>query len=245
MVGARNGITGCRCYNINGRCYNINGCSWAQHQWVVSVMTSLGLLHRPLWTLRVVSSHSFTQLNLPLQHSTCVYLIRTLLSLTGCGQVTMEQLSVGLWTAQGIGGVFPGSRLRQIRSAQDVLTHTEETVYDVFWGSKNPSSDPERIVTKGYDKTAKEAQITKRNIVNIVQRLIDKGFLEVVAPPTVYGQRRAATYRVLSYATVRENQKRRGQDWVIHVGSGIGYACRIEGAITDVDRATAPSGRRK
>jgi hypothetical protein len=135
---------------------------------------------------------------------------------------------VDLWTAKGIGGAFPGSRLREIRNAQDVLTPTEEKVYEVFWGSKDPSHDRERIVTKGYDAAAKEARITKRNIVNIVHRLLDKGFLELVAPPVVYGRRTPATYRVLSYPVVRENQKRNGHEWVIRVGSGVGYACKIE-----------------
>ena len=133
-----------------------------------------------------------------------------------------------LWTAEGIGGVFPGSRLREIRNARDVLTITEERVYDLFWGNKEPSSDRERIVKKGYDVAAKEARVTKRNIVNIVHRLINKGFLELVAPPVVYGRKIPATYRILSFTVVRENQKRRGRNWIIHVGNGIGYACKIE-----------------
>jgi hypothetical protein len=144
---------------------------------------------------------------------------------------------VGLWTAEGIGGRFPGSRLREIKNAQDVLTHTEEKVYDVFWGNKGESHDRERIVSKGYDVAAREARVTKRNIVNIVRRLINKGFLELVAPPVVYGRRAAATYRVLSYATVRENQKRNGREWVIRAGTGIGYACKIEVGEREVNSA--------
>jgi len=137
---------------------------------------------------------------------------------------------VDLWTAEGIGGVFPGSRLREIRNARDVLTITEERVYEVFWGNKEPSGDPERVVKKGYDVAAKEARVTKRNVVNIVHRLISKGFLEVVAPPVVYGRKTPATYRILSFAVVRENQKRSGRNWTIHVGNGIAYACKITGS---------------
>ena len=136
-----------------------------------------------------------------------------------------------IWTTETLGGVFPGSRLREIREAQDVLTHAEKRVYYVFWGSDDPSNDRERIVRKGYDAAAKEARITKRNIAKIVQRLISKGFLELVAPPVVYGQRTAATYRVIACATVREDQKRRGREWVIHTGRGIGYARRL--AVSD------------
>ena len=109
------------------------------------------------------------------------------------------------------------------------MTHTEEKVYGVFWGNKEPSGDRERIVKKGYDLAAKEARVTKRNIVNIIHRLVNKGFLEVVAPPVVYGRRAPATYRVLSYTAVRENQKQKGRNWVIHVGNGVSYASKIEG----------------
>jgi len=132
--------------------------------------------------------------------------------------------------------------LREIKNAQDVLTHTEEKVYDVFWGNKDEPHDRERIVRKGYDVVAREARVTKRNIVNIVRRLINKGFLELVAPPVVYGRRAAATYRVLSYATVRENQRRNGREWVIRVGTGIGYACKIEVEGAEVNAVEFASG---
>jgi hypothetical protein len=137
--------------------------------------------------------------------------------------------AVDIWTAESIGGVFPSSRLREIRDAQDVLTHTEKRVYDVFWGSNDFSDDRERIVRKGYDVAAKEARVTKRNIAKIVQRLINKGFLELVAPPVVYGQRTPATYRVISFAAVREDQERKGREWVIRTGRGIGYARKLVG----------------
>ena len=135
--------------------------------------------------------------------------------------------AVDLWTAESIGGVFPISRLREIRDAQDVLTHTEKGVYAVFWGSNDFSNDRERIVRKGYDVVAKEARITKRNIAKIIRRLINKGFLELVAPPVVYGQRTPATYRVISCAAVREDQKRTGREWVIRTGRGISYARKL------------------
>jgi hypothetical protein len=144
--------------------------------------------------------------------------------------------AVDIWTTESIGGVFPSSRLREIREAQDVLTHTEKRVADVFWGASDLSNDGQRIVRKGYDTTAKEARVTKRNIAKIVQRLITKGFLELVAPPVVYGQRMPATYRVIGYAAVRENQKRQGREWVIHIGRGIGYARRLVVTISN-DRA--------
>ena len=135
--------------------------------------------------------------------------------------------AVDIWTTEMLGGVFPGSRLREIREAQDVLTRAEKRVYEVFWGSNDLSNEGERIVRKGYDGAAKEARITKRNIAKIVQRLINKGFLELVAPPVVYGRRMPAAYRVISCAAVREDQKRKGRDWVIRTGRGISYARKL------------------
>jgi hypothetical protein len=135
--------------------------------------------------------------------------------------------AVDIWTTESIGGVFDGSRVREIREAQDVLTRTEKRVYAAFWGSSDLSNDGERIVRKGYDTAAKEARVTKRCIAKIVQRLINKGFLELVAPPVVYGQRMPATYRVIDFAAVREDQKRKGRNWVIHTGRGISYARKL------------------
>jgi hypothetical protein len=134
-----------------------------------------------------------------------------------------------IWTAEGLGGVFPASRLREIHDAQDALTATEQKVYDALWGTKGASTDRERIVTKGYDAVAKEARVSKRNIPNIIQRLISKGFLQVLAPAIIHGQRAATAYKVLGYAAVREDQKRKGRDWIIHTGRGISYAHRIWG----------------
>jgi hypothetical protein len=132
-----------------------------------------------------------------------------------------------IWTAEGIGGVFLASRLREIHDAQDALTATEQKVYDALWGTKDSPADRERIVTKGYDTVAKEARVSKRNIANIVQRLIRKGFLQVLARPIIHGQRTPTTYKVLGYAAVRDDQKRKGRDRVIHTGRGISYAHRI------------------
>src|SRR5689334_13070265 len=42
----------------------------------------------------------------------------------------------GYWQAEGAPGIFTASRVRQVVMAQDSLTHVEEAVYDVLWGSK-------------------------------------------------------------------------------------------------------------
>jgi hypothetical protein len=76
----------------------------------------------------------------------------------------------------------------------------------------------------GYDAIAKAARVSKRNAAAIVQRLIQKGFLEISAPPLTFGARQATVYRVFGYAAVREDQRRRNRVWTIRTGNGIGYA---------------------
>ena len=43
-----------------------------------------------------------------------------------------------MWIAEGANGFFSRSRISRIHHAQDALTHREEKVYDVLWGSKAP-----------------------------------------------------------------------------------------------------------
>jgi hypothetical protein len=128
------------------------------------------------------------------------------------------------WTIEGIGGVFPASRLRRIERAQDVLTHVEESVYDVLWGVKDHSRDWTRQTAMGYEEIARKARASTRGVVDIIQRLIQKGFLAITHEPITFGQRRPTEYRVFSYAAVREHQRAHNRVWTIRTGNGIGYA---------------------
>lgn len=134
--------------------------------------------------------------------------------------------TISVWAAEGIGGLFPASRLRPIRLAQDVLTHSEEAVYDVLWNRKNHTPDRERTVRIGYGTIAKQSRVTKRNVVNIVQRLREKGFIEELQEPD-YAHAIGATYRVFGYGAILEDQRRRGRTHFIRTGNGIGYAVPI------------------
>ena len=95
--------------------------------------------------------------------------------------------AVDIWTTESIGGVFPSSRLREIREAEDVLTYTEKRVYTVFWGSNDLSNDGERIVRKGYDTAAKEARVTKRILPRSSSVSSVKGFLNWLLRPWYTG----------------------------------------------------------
>ncbi len=146
--------------------------------------------------------------------------------------------AVSVWTAEGIGGVFPPSRRRPIRQAQDVLTHAEEAVYDVLWGKKDQTRDRDRLTAIGYDRLAKAARITKRNVQNILTRLEAKGFIQTATPPDLF-HRIPTTYRVLGYAAVLEFQRRHGWRWYIRTGNGIGYARPMSGPATVVSESAS------
>ena len=152
--------------------------------------------------------------------------------------VASSASTVSVWTAEGIGGVFPASRRRMIRQAQDVLTHAEEAVYDVLWGKKDQTRDRDRQTAMGYDRLAKAARVTKRNVQNILARLEAKGFIQTVTPPDLF-HRIPTTYRVLGYSAVLDLQRRQGWRWYIRTGNGIGYARQIGGSSTIV--AGSPS----
>jgi hypothetical protein len=97
-------------------------------------------------------------------------------------------------------------------------------VYDALWGVKDQSRDRERLTSMGYETISRAARVSKRNAAAIVQRLIQKGFIEVSAPPVTFGARQATVYRVFGYAAVREDQRRKNRVWTIRTGNGIGYA---------------------
>lgn len=125
-----------------------------------------------------------------------------------------------LWRAELNGSLFPPSRVRRIERAQDALTHAEECVYDCLWGPKNTAKDESRIAQIGYDRIAKAARITKRNAALIVERLIEKGFvqLETAADPL---HRVPSQYRVFGYRAALEGLTRRGRQWVVRSGNGV------------------------
>lgn len=140
------------------------------------------------------------------------------------------------WTAEGIGGVFPASRVRRIERAQDVLTHPEEAVYDVLWNPKNLARDWSRDVSMGYGEIAKKGRVSKPGLVGIMQRLASKGFIKVTEG-CVTGEQKPKTYRVFSYGAVREAQRRAGRTGWIRSGNGIGYAVPISALPVQADSA--------
>jgi hypothetical protein len=136
----------------------------------------------------------------------------------------------GFWYTEGKEGLFAASRIRRIVLAQDALTHSEESVYDVLWGPKNQSKDEYRFIGIGYEAIAKAARVTKMNAKWIVERLIHKGFVQVEtrADPL---RRIPTRYKVFGYRAALDDMKRRNRLYVVRTGNGVLFAHPWDGAI--------------
>jgi hypothetical protein len=139
--------------------------------------------------------------------------------------VTSTVEDKGLWRGEGADGVFTASRIRRIVRAQDVLTHVEEAVYDILWGSKKRSEDAEedRLTRMGYAELASQSRVSKRTIQSIVERLIEKGFVHIHEPADIY-HRKPTVYRVLGYGAVLRWMRSTGRRFVLRTGRGVFYA---------------------
>jgi predicted transcriptional regulator len=137
---------------------------------------------------------------------------------------------VSLWLTEG-GEIVPGSRVKRIRLAQDVLSPAEESVYDTLWGVKSAAAFKEeresyRIVQAGYDYLMKRTRLSKKTIQRIVDRLIDKSFIAIEKPADIY-LRSSTVYRVFAYRAVLERQAQRGRLHVAKIGPGFVYVREV------------------
>jgi len=145
-----------------------------------------------------------------------------------------------IWTTED-GQFVPGSRVRRIRLAQDVLNSAEESVYDVLWSAKTAvrdELDSTRIVQAGYDYLMKRTRVSKKTIQRIIDRLIEKGFIAIERPADIY-QRSATVYRVFSYRVVLERQAIQGRFYVVKIGPGLLYAHPPSDTTTEGDSQSA------
>src|SRR6476661_5106775 len=128
-----------------------------------------------------------------------------------------------LWVAEGVGGVFTSSRVKEIRQAQDALTHVEEAVYDALWGPKNTRTEPYRLCQMGYTDLARRSRVSKRSIQSVIVRLSEKQFIRVETPPDI-SRRQSTVYRVLGYAAALKQMRDSGRNFVVRTGKGVFYA---------------------
>lgn len=149
-------------------------------------------------------------------------------------QLDLLSLAGEMWRTEDTGSgmqLFPRSRVRRIERAQDALTHREEAVYNFLWGRKTPEPEESRLAQAGYTEIARNARVTRRNAALIVQRLFEKGFLQLEQRADTL-HRQAAQYRVLGYRAALDNLRRRGRQWVVRTGNGVLFAYPIAVAAT-------------
>ena len=127
---------------------------------------------------------------------------------------------------EGTGGVFTSSRINRIQRAQDALTHVEEAVYDALWGSKKKEHENQRLVQMGYAELAKRSRVSKRSIQSVIDRLLEKRFIEVDTPADI-SSRKPTLYRVLGYGAVLRILRDSGRLHILRTGKGVFYARRL------------------
>jgi hypothetical protein len=122
------------------------------------------------------------------------------------------------------GVLIPAGRVKRIRLAQDVINPGEEAVYDSLWNARplQPNGSDFRIVQVGYDYLVKRTRLAKKTIQRIIDKLLDKDFIEIERPADIY-QRTATVYRVFGYKTVLERHMQKGRAHVAKVGPGFSY----------------------
>ncbi len=143
--------------------------------------------------------------------------------LTGVSPPTAAR---AIWVSES-GELVPASRVKRIKFAQDVLNSAEESVYNALWAGKSGVRAPAerescRITQAGYDFLMKRTRLSKKTIQRIVDRLIDKGFIEIHEPADIY-HRTSTVYRVHSYRAVLYRQIQRGRMHVAKIGPGFVY----------------------
>lgn len=147
--------------------------------------------------------------------------------------------SQALFQAEHLGLLFPASRVKRIRLAQDALSHVEEKVYDLLWGVKNQSRDPYRIAEYSLQRIAHDGRLNIKTVRELLPRLVDKGFISVEREADVR-RNKPTQYRVLSYSEVLADQRQRKRFWVVKTGKGVFYAHPVSVGVSITEEALAP-----
>lgn len=130
-----------------------------------------------------------------------------------------------LWITEE-GSLVPERRVKPIRLAQDVISATEESVYDTLWtastAAQSEGRDLSRVVQAGYDYLVKHTELSKRTVQRIVEKLIDKDFIAIERPADIY-ERSSTVYRVFSYQTILDRHIQKGRLHVAKLGPGFSY----------------------
>src|SRR4051794_26095065 len=100
--------------------------------------------------------------------------------------------------------------------AQDGHTSSEHQVYQTLWragGGGDSDTSPYRDVSVGQTAIARQASISKRNLIRILEALHDKFSIETLQLQ-VSSDHTAKTYRVWSMKEILSRRRGRGFCWV-------------------------------
>ncbi len=128
-----------------------------------------------------------------------------------------------MWRTEDGRSLGSEKKVHRIVLAQDALTRTEESVYDILWGTKTGNGDRSRTVRMGQTQLSRESRLAARNAKEVVARLIQKGFIEISRPPDIE-HRIPAEYRVYSYAAVLKRLREQGRNHTVRISTGVYYA---------------------
>ena len=128
-----------------------------------------------------------------------------------------------LWITE-TGDVLPDSRIKQIRSPEDILNSAEQAVYNALWNHIGAvPQEQSRLVQAGYQQLIHTTGLSKKTIQRVIDRLIAKDFIAMERPADIY-ERQATVYRVFSFPVVLRGLEERGRLHAARIGPGVVYA---------------------
>src|SRR5579872_629004 len=130
---------------------------------------------------------------------------------------TIPSTQLAFRTADG--AYVESRRVHRADLVQQGHSPAEQIVYQILYnaGSTSPGHPGAREVQMGYDRLARKAAITKRNIISIMKRLEQKLALEILQEQDSARQI-ARRYRVFGMAAILERRRRVGMLYVIRHG---------------------------
>jgi hypothetical protein len=114
------------------------------------------------------------------------------------------------------GKLYPHQRVRPLQEATDVLSRVELRVFEKL----ENLVDSHRHVRIGYDRLAEACSLNEKSVRLLLLRLIEKGFLSIIAPADPDRQL-GKEYRLHRLEEAHRHHVERGWNWVVRSGNGI------------------------
>jgi hypothetical protein len=114
------------------------------------------------------------------------------------------------------GKLYPHQRVRPLREPKDVLSAVELRAFEKL----EHLAQPNRHLRIGYDRLAEACSLNEKSVRLLLLRLIEKGFLSIVAPADPDRQL-GKEYRVHDLEEARHHHQAKGWQWVVRSGNGI------------------------